>query len=124
MLSFHFCVGVCETRRSHLGPGGGVPFEARPLKAGVFLFGLLVGNARIVIEDLELSPGDAHTQDVPPLHSTTTRCVTLRTERLVLTVKLFSTFLSCSLHKTVHLLKFKLTKIVNCCHSLCSFLAV
>lgn len=31
-------------------------------------------------------------------------------------------FLSCNLHETVHLLKFKLTKIVMCCHSLCSFL--
>lgn len=101
MLSIHFCAEACETRRSHLRPGGGVPFEARPLKAGVLLFGLLVGNARVVIEGLELSPGDAHTQDGPPLHATTARCVTLRTEHLLLAVKSFSVLLSYSLHETL-----------------------
>lgn len=64
--------------RVYLGPGGGVPFEARPLKAGGFLFGLLAAAARLLIKDLELSSADADAQDDPPFHSTPTGGVALQ----------------------------------------------
>lgn len=78
------CEGeVCALRWPHLRPGGGVPFEARPLKAGVFLFRLLAASTRLIVKDLELPSTDAHTQDGPPLHATTTGCVTLQAKYLV-----------------------------------------
>lgn len=63
--------------RPHLRPGGGVPFEAWPLEAGVLVLGLLARIARHLVEGLELPPSDAHAQDGPLLDAATASCVTL-----------------------------------------------
>lgn len=67
-------------RGPHLRPGGGVPFEARPLKAGVFLFRLLAASTRLFVKDLEFSSTDADTHDSPSLHASATGRVTLQTK--------------------------------------------
>jgi len=71
---------VCALCGPHLRPGGGVPFEARPLKAGVLLFGPLAAAAGLFVKALELSCTDADAQDEPSLHAATAGRVTLRIE--------------------------------------------
>lgn len=73
--------GVARARRDrpHLGPGGGVPFEARPLKAGGLHFGSSQGSStRLLVKYLKLPSADAHTQDDPPLHAAAAGRVALR----------------------------------------------
>lgn len=62
----------------HLRPGSRVPFEARPLEAGVFLLGLFAASTRFAIEALKLSSADADTLDDPPFHTAAAGCVTLQ----------------------------------------------
>ena len=65
------------TCSAHLRPGGGVPLEARPLEAGVFILRLLAASARLLVEGLELPSADADAHDHPPLHATPTGGVAL-----------------------------------------------
>lgn len=80
------CEGEVCVCWPHLRPRGGVPFKARPLKAGAFLIGLLAASTSLIIKNLELSCTDADTQDSPLLHATTTGCVTLQTKNRKLPV--------------------------------------
>lgn len=77
--------GVSVPCWPHLRPGGGVPFEAWPLKAGGLPFRFSqTASARLLIEHLELSSANAHTQDHPSLHAATASCVALWRKYFVL----------------------------------------
>lgn len=65
---------------TYLGPGRGVPFEARPLETRGFILWLLAASTRLLIKHLELSSADAGAEDDPPLHSAAAGRVALQTE--------------------------------------------
>lgn len=79
---------LCVLCWPHLRPGGGVPFKAWPLKAGVLLFRLLAASTGLLIKDLELSSTDARAQDGPLLHAAAAGCVALQTKYSALTLPL------------------------------------
>lgn len=68
-------------RSPYLGPGRGVPLEARPLEAGALIFGPLLGAARLPVQDQELAATDAHALDDPALDAAAASGVTLHTVR-------------------------------------------